>query len=229
MCSIYIVIRGLLTPICDQIGHLWFPRHRCGRVGWGSLKITLVPGSSHSAEARGRVHTRARFLVSTLRAVPRRRGDRQTAPEVELWAGFHARALGAGHSGVGRKAKRPPGQKKVFCRRPWARGRAVEKKGYASLSPEACTHPGPVGTGLTWASSQAADGAGSWGVEVGLRSMTLRWGGSAAAASGVLEAPGRAGRRGGAQGHAPTCPSSWAWGSDPPPGAYHPHVERKVR
>lgn len=101
------------------------------------------------------------------------RRDRETAPEVELWAGFCARALEAGHSGVGRKAKRPPGQKKVFCRRPWARGRAVEKKGYASLSPEACTHPGPVGSGLTWASSQAADGEGSWGVEVGLRSMTV--------------------------------------------------------
>lgn len=96
------------------------------------------------------------------------RGDRETAPEVELWAGFRARALEAGHSGVG--PKRPPGQKKVFCRRPWARGRAVEKKGYASLSPEACTHPG-----LTWASSQAADGEGSWGVDVGLRSMTVRW------------------------------------------------------
>lgn len=91
------------------------------------------------------------------------------------------------------------------------------EKGYASLFLEASTHPGPVGTGLTWASSQAADGAGSWGVEVGLRSMTLRRGGCALPRPVCLEAPGRAGGRGGAQGHAPTCPSSWALGGESRP------------
>lgn len=140
---------------------------------------------AHQSEVRGQ-HPEGN--AKALRGLSASRVDRDR-PEVELQAGFRARALKAVHSWVGLRAKKASRTKEGIADNPglgeglWRRG------GPASLSSVACTLPKPVGVGLTCTSSQAADGAGSRWVEAGLRPMAGQPSGCAAA-SGVPGAPG---------------------------------------
>lgn len=91
----------------------------------GSLKkIKLVPGSLHSAEARGRVHTRARSVINTrgqcqgTEGSSRDQSRQRDRPEVEVKARFRARALKAVHSWVRPKAKEASGTKEGITDNP---------------------------------------------------------------------------------------------------------------